>query len=561
MVVKPPPSRLLAMAAMLLAGCTGRIGSNGGGMMPAGLAGPINPGRVVAHRLNNVEYDNTIRDLTGQDTQPSVAFDFPPDTYIEGFDNNADALAAPPLYLEKLQAATEAIVTGALDPSPANAAARARIMVCDPGTTGESACATKILTTFASRAFRRPVQDAEVQGYAGLIGVAKSAGDGFNQGIAAALQAVLLSPRFLFRIEANPPAGTSALLDDYEIASRLSYFLWSTMPDDELLQRAAARGLQEPAAITAEVRRMLADPRSSALVNNLAGEWLGSRELAVEEITLTDVTFDADLRGAMATEASMYLGEMLQGGHAIKELLSSSFAFANGRLAAHYGFPGAASLGTSFTQLPLPDDRRSGGILTQANTLTVTSMRDRTSPTRRGKWVSENLLCNVIPPPPPQVPQLQPQSTTAPTSVRDRLAQHRQKGTICYGCHQYMDPIGLGLEHYDAVGRWRDTDSGAAIDATGNVPISNAPFDGAISLAKAVGDDPRFLDCVVRKLMTYALGRSLVTDGSSPMDDTAGLADIRMRLGSTAASVVDVIQLIATSPAMTMRLGEETSAP
>ena len=162
----------------------------------------------------------------------------------------------------------------------------------------------------------------------------------------------------------------------------------------------------------------------------------------------------------MAAEASLFLGEMFRGGHAVKELLGADFLFANDRLAAHYGLTGAGTLGSALVKLPLTDSRRSGGILTQANTLTVTSMRDRTSPTRRGKWVSENLLCVVIPPPPPMIPQLDPPSTTAPTSVRERLAQHRAKGSSCNGCHQFIDPMGFGLEHFDAVGRWRDTDNG-----------------------------------------------------------------------------------------------------
>jgi hypothetical protein len=262
----------------------------------------------------------------------------------------------------------------------------------------------------------------------------------------------------------------------------------------------------------------------------------------------------------MATEASLFLGEMLTGDHALKELLGADFVFANDRLAAHYGFPNAASLGSAFTKLPLPDARRSAGILTQANTLTVTSMRDRTSPTRRGKWVSENLLCVVIPPPPPMIPQLAPPSTTAPTSVRDRLAQHRAKGSSCNGCHQYIDPLGFGLEHFDPVGRWRDTDAGIAIDATGNVPVTNVAFDGAGSLAGALQDDPRFLDCMIRKLMTYALGRSLVVSppAGSALDDTAGLGDIHARLGSSGSRLAQLIELVATSPAMTMRLGEET---
>ena len=551
------------MATAALAGCTGKIGPAGGGgsgPLPPGAAGPINPGRVVAHRLNNVEYDNTVRDLLGVDLTPSTTYGFPDDAYVEGFDNNADALTAPPLLLEKLETATQAIVDAAMSTAGGNAAIRSRIMVCDPAKAGEAACATQILTAFASRAFRRPVAASDMASYANLIAVAKSMGDGFEQGVAAGLRAILLSPRFLFRIEANPGAGKNAPLDDYEIASRLSYFLWSSMPDDALFARAAGGALHDSAAIVDEVKRMLADAKSAALVDNLAGEWLGTRQLAVQQVTLTDVTFDDALRTAMAGEASMFLGEMLRGGHAIKELLAANFLFANDRLAAHYGLTGAGTLGTTPVKLPLTDSRRGAGILTQANTLTVTSMRDRTSPTRRGKWVSENLLCVVIAPPPPMIPPLDPPSTTAPTSVRDRLAAHRAAGSSCNGCHQYIDPIGFGLEHFDAVGRWRDTDSGVAIDATGNLPGSDAPFDGAVSLAAAVGDDPRFLDCMVRKFMTYAVGRTLVTAPStgSPMDDTAGLADIRAQLGSSAARLDQLIQLIAASPAMTMRIGEES---
>ena len=548
-----------AALALSVTGCTGKIGEPGGSgggstVLPPGLAGPINPGRVVAHRLNNVEYDNTVRDLVGVDLKPSGTYGFPDDAYVEGFDNNADALTVPPLLLEKLETATQAIVTAALSTSAGNAAARARIMICDPAKAGEAASA------FASRAFRRPATAADMASYAKLIDVAESMGDGFEDGIAAALQAILLSPRFLFRVESNPGAGLNAPLDDYEVASRLSYFLWSSMPDDALFARAAGGALHDAGAIASEVTRMLADGRSSALVDNLAGEWLGSRQLTVQQVTLTDVTWDDGLKSAMAAEASLFLGELLRGGHAVKELLGSDFMFANDRLAAHYGLTGTGALGGTLIKLPLTDARRGAGILTQANTLTVTSMRDRTSPTRRGKWVSENLLCVVVPPPPPMIPPLDPPSTTAPMSVRDRLAQHRAKGSSCNGCHQYIDPIGFGLEHFDAVGRWRDTDNGVAIDATGMVPISNAPFDGAVSLAATVGDDPRFLDCMVRKLLTYAVGRTLVTDASSgsPMDDTAGLADIRMKLGSSAGSFARLIELVASSPAMTMRLGEET---
>lgn len=557
----------IAAAAAAMNGCVGivQLDEPIGGetpvmtVLPPGSTAPINPGRVVAHRLNNVEYDNTVRDLLGLKMSPSSTHGFPDDAYVDGFDNNADALTAPPLLLEKLETATQAIVTAALATDAANAAVRNRIMTCDPAKMGEAACATQILSAFASRAFRRPVSAAEVAGYAGLVAIAKSVGDGFEQGIAAGLRAILLSPRFLFRVEANPGNGKTAALDDYEVASRLSYFLWSSMPDDALFSRAAAGGLRDTAAIASEARRMLSDPRSSAIVTNLAGQWLGTRELVVKEVTMPGVTFDDALRTALASEASLFLGELFRGGHTIKELLAADFSFVNDRLASHYGLTGMGTLGATPVKVRVTDARRSAGILTQGNTLTVTSMRDRTSPTRRGKWVSESLLCVTIPAPPPMIPPLETPPTGTASSVRDRLAQHSAKGTTCHSCHQFVDPIGFGLEHFDAVGRWRDNDGGAAIDAKGTLPQTSVTFDGATSLAAAIAGDPRFVDCVVRKLLTYALGRTLVTTppSGSALDDRAGVADIVSRLGSSSGRFDQLIELIATSPAMTMRIGEE----
>src|SRR5450432_2089345 len=417
--------------------------------LPQGMTGPINPGRVTAHRLNKIEYDNTIRDLIGLDLKPSATFGFPDDTYIEGFDNNADALTASPLLLEQYEAAVTAVVQAALDPATTNAAVRGRIVTCDPVKTGEGPCATQILTAFAARAWRRAVVATEIAPYAALVPLAKSLGDGFETGLGAALQAVLLSPKFLFRVEANPGAGKVAALSDYELASRLSYFLWSSMPDDALLTLAAAGTLHAPDELARQVARMVQDPKSASLISNLAGEWLGSRELDVEQITLPDVTFDADLRAAMGQEAELFLRELFTGTHAVTDLLGTSFTFVNQRLATHYGLPGAATMTSAFTRVTLPDDRRSGGVLTQANFLTVNSLRDRTSPTKRGKWVSENLLCVVVPPPPPMIPQLPVQDTTAPTSARARLIVHRMKGATCNACHQLIDPMGLAFEHYD----------------------------------------------------------------------------------------------------------------
>jgi hypothetical protein len=531
------------------------------------LAGPaagsggdatVHPGRVVAHRLNRVEYDNTVRDLLGVEGHPSNEFGFPDDNYIEGFDNNAQALTASPLLLEKYQTAAEAIVTRALDPAAANAARRARIVICDPAKTGAMACVQQILTGFATRAFRRPVTASEIAPYAALLSTASAAGDGFEQAIAVALRAMLLSPKFLFRVEHNPAPSQAAPLDPYEVASRLSYFLWSTTPDDELLQRAANSSLSKSDEIGRQVARMLKDPKANALVDNLAGQWFASRELAVKEITLEGFAFDDALRAAMAQEASLFLGELLRGEQKLGALLDADFAFLNRRLAQHYGVPGADKLSDAFQKVSVTDMQRRGGVLTQANFLTVTSQRDRTSPTRRGKWVSENLLCVVIPPPPPKIPELVPNDQTMPTSVRARLEAHRRKGTTCNGCHMYMDPLGLAFEHYDAVGRYRETDLGAAIDASGEVPITDVHFDGAIDLARLLAADPRVSDCVTRKLLTYALGRGLVMSPApgADIDDVAAVADVETHLLAGGNTLAALVQAIAQSPLMTMRTGE-----
>jgi hypothetical protein len=557
-------------SALVLAGCNGIIGDSPDtttgtdpnvptDKLPAGALGPINPGRVVAHRLNKVEYDNTVRDLIGIDLKPSSQFGFPDDNYVEGFDNNADSLSSSPLLLEKYQAATDGIVGKALDLSPQNAAVRARILSCDPMKLGEAACAGQVVEAFATRAFRRPVSTDEVSSYVTLLATAKSVGDGFEEGVRAALSAVLLSPKFLFRVEKNPGLGNVAPLSDYEIASRLSYFIWSSMPDEELFARAAAKTLHQPDEISLQVERMVKDPKATSFVDNLAGQWLGTRELVVKEITAPDANFDDALRSAMGQEAALFLKEMLSGTQPIQALLGTDFAFVNQRLAQHYGFVGATAYGTDFRKVMLTDDKRAGGILTQANFLTVQSQRDRTSPTKRGKWISENLLCVIVPPPPPKIPQLDPNQSTAPTSARERLALHRQKGSTCNGCHQYIDPLGLALEHYDVVGRWRDTDLGAAIDATGEIPTTGVPFDGAISLANALKNDDRFAACIVRKFLTYALGRSLNLNPQpgDQLDDVAGVGDLTARLASGGSNLSLLVDLIAKSPMMTMRLGEE----
>jgi hypothetical protein len=504
----------------------------------------IEPGRVVAHRLNRVEYNNTVRDLFyGLDLRPADAF--PIDNFAEGFDNNAQELRMSNLLMEKYLDAADKIVAAGF----ANAASRARLVPCDLA--GDATCAQKSLTTFLERAYRRPVAAADTAPYIKLFDLARSNGDNAETGLQLAMRAVLVSPAFLFRVEPDPPKGSSRALGDFEIAARLSYFIWSTMPDDELFAKGRAGVLKSTDEITRQTQRMLADPRASALVDNLAGQWLYGRQ--VPEVTPDPVKFpapqfDAPLRDAMRTEMTMFLREILYGDHSAMELLKANFTFANKRLAQHYGLPEAASLGSEFTKIQNMTTR--GGLLSQGGWLTVTSHSDMTSPVKRGKWMVSELLCEVPPQPPPNVGDLEkvPQVGT----LRQRLAIHTQIEP-CRTCHALLDPMGFGLENFDAIGRWRDTDEGSPVDATGVIPGSTHAFSNPAELAAGLQKDPRFARCLTRKLLTFAIGR-----GMEAVDDPA-LDMLSKQFSSGGYRFKDLVQIITTSPLMTMRGGN--SAP
>ena len=552
-----------ALAGVLLmlvapAGCMGVIlpEPNGGGEdLPAAQPGPdvivetpqtgpiaIEPGRVVAHRLNRLEYDNTVRDLFfGLDLRPADAL--PIDTFAEGFDNNAQELRMSNLLLEKYFDAADKVVAAAFgDPI-----LRGKVVPCDLAADG---CIRTTLSTFAQRAFRRPVTDADLRPYLGLVDLARGQGDSADAGVQLALRAMLVSPLFLYRIEPDPPAGTTRALEGFELASRLSYFLWSSMPDDELFARARTGALHQPETITAEVERMLADGKAAALIDNLAGQWLYTRQLA--EVTPdpglfpADV-FDDDLREAMRQEMHLYLREVLFGDHGALELLRSNFTFTNRRLAQHYGLPDARALPDQLQKVTLTSDRR-GGLLTQGGWLTVTSHPDTTSPTRRGKWILSELLCQTPPSPPPGVGNL-PAAGASGSTLRERLQQHASVEP-CRSCHVLFDPLGLALENYDAIGRWRDTDGGTPIVATGVLPGTDVSFDGPASLALALQNDPRFPRCLTSKLMTFALGRGLEASDAPTVDL------LSRRFADGGYRFRDLVQALAGSPVMTSRGGK-----
>lgn len=396
-----------------------------------------------------------------------------------------------------------------------------RVMIRTPKNRGdEEASARAILEAFASKAYRRPATKAEVERLVKLVGIAQKQGDSFERGIQLAVQAILTSPHFLFRVEIDPdPRNPEAVhfISDYELASRLSYFMWSSMPDEELFAEAKKGTLR--ANVGKQARRMLKDPKSRALVENFAGQWLGIRALrAATPDPGRFPGFDETLRSAMVRETELFFETVLREDRSILEFIDADFTFVNERLAKHYGIDGVK--GSEFRKVNVPGGQR-GGVLTQASILTATSNPTRTSPVKRGKWILENILGTPPPPPPPDVPDLnEGKQAELAGSLRQRMEQHRAK-PICASCHQRMDPLGFGFENYDAIGAWRTADGKFAIDPSGELP-GGKTFKGPAELKgilKARKD--AFARCLAEKMLTYALGRGLESYDRRSVDGVA----------------------------------------
>jgi hypothetical protein len=388
---------------------------------------------------------------------------------------------------------------------------RRRIFQCSPrDASDEEACASRILSTIARRAYRRPVTGAEVQT---LLGFFKSGREeaGFEGGIEAALRRILVSVNFLFRIERDPEgitASSAYRLSDLELASRLSFFLWSSIPDDELLDLAGRRQLSNPGTLERQVRRMLADGRASTLVSNFAGQWLFLRNMrGVTPDPEAFPEFDDNLRDALQKETELFAASIFRDDRSVLDFLTADYTFLNERLARHYGVPGV--YGSHFRRVTLADARRRG-LLGHGSILTVTSYATRTSPVLRGKWLLENILGAPPPPPPPNVPSLpENDESDRPLSVRERLEQHRKNPT-CASCHARMDPLGFALENFDAIGSWRTlSEANTPIDASGALP-DGTKFEGPEELRRLLlsrRDD--FVTTLAEKLLTYAVGRGV----------------------------------------------------
>lgn len=393
---------------------------------------------------------------------------------------------------------------------PGDTPSRRRIFVCQPTKLSEEeGCAERILSTLMRRAYRRPVTGVDLQKPMGFYRESRNA-EGFEAAIETALTAVLMSPQFLFRVEQDP-AGvapkTAYQLSDLELASRLSFFLWSSIPDDELLETAMRGKLSQPGMIEQQVRRMLADPRSRNLVSNFTGQWLYLRNLesATPDLRLFP-DFDDNLRQAFRKETELFFESLLREDRNVLDLLRADYTYLNERLAKHYGIPNV--YGSRFRRVSLDKNSKRGGLLRQGSILTVTSYATRTSPVIRGKWILENLIGTPPPPPLPNVPALKDNTVSATLSVRERLAEHRTND-VCASCHNMMDPTGFSLENFDAVGRWRTLEEGKPIDVTGGLP-DGSTFEGVSGLEQGLLNRPElFVGTLTEKLLTYALGRGV----------------------------------------------------
>jgi hypothetical protein len=386
-------------------------------------------------------------------------------------------------------------------------ASRSRVFVCRPANSrDEEPCARRILATIARRAYRRPVTNEDLQPLLAFFKTGR-AGGGFDAGMEMALERILVGPEFLFRVERDPAdasPGTGYRLTDLELASRLSFFLWSSIPDDELLGLAEQGKLREPGVLERQVRRMLADSRSGALVTNFASMWLYLRNL---RLTTPDPDafpeFDENLREAFARETELFFESMLREDRSVTDLVNADYTFLNERLARHYGIPNV--YGSHFRRVKLSDPVR-GGLLTHSSILTVTSYANRTAPTIRGKWILENILGAPPPPPPPNVPSLADGKDTQGLTMRQRMELHRAN-PVCATCHARMDPLGFALENFDAIGRWRTREGKSAIDPSGALP-DGFKFEGPAGLREALlTKEEEIVGAVTEKLLIYALGR------------------------------------------------------
>ena len=484
------------------------------------------------------------------DTELRLALPAGDHVFRAGFINDDFVKTVPEkeLYNSKKNKFLNSITFVGPFPAKVEKASRKKILICDPNT--GAACVDKILSTLARRAYRRPVTKAEVASLAKFVAMAKAEGQSVEQGIQLAIQAILVSPHFLFRIERDlDPTDPSKVhkISDLELASRLSYFLWTSMPDDELLSIAESGKLRQPGVLESQVKRMLADERSSALADNFAGQWLETRNL--DSITPDPKKFPEwgpELRDSMKTETRMFFESILRENRPLSEFLDAKYTFLDERLAKHYGIEGVS--GGTFRRVELTTDQR-GGLLSHASILSISSYPTRTSPVIRGKYLLQNFLGAPPPAPPPDVPTLDEEAVGNAGSLRQQLEKHRSNAT-CASCHNRMDVLGFGLENYDAIGKWRTMDGKFPVDVSGTFPNGKSfstPAEMKVLLKEEL---PDFARCIIEKMLTYSLGRGL------EKYDRKTIEEIGRRLSASGYQFQTLISEIVQSLPFQSRRGE-----
>ncbi|WP_160164531.1 DUF1592 domain-containing protein [Pedosphaera parvula] len=490
---------------------------------------PKDPGRVLIHRLSKTEYNCTVRDLLGVDSNP--ADKFPTEGGGGGgFDNNADTMFIPPILMERyLAAATEIL----------DAAHHDKIFFAKKNIfNSDRATAKKIIAHFALQGFRRPAQKEEVDRLLSIYDTARKQGQDYEAAVKTALKGILVSPKFLFRVEQDRESSQPYPVSDYELASRLSYFLWSSMPDDELFALASKNKLHEPAVLEQQVQRMLRDRKSKVFSDSFAGQWLRVRELktSAQPDTNKFPEYTPALRDAMYAEVIEFFNSVVQEDRSVMDILDANYTYLNEDLAQLYGIDGVH--GRELQKVELKDANR-GGVLGMSAVLTMTSYPLRTSPVLRGKWVLEQILGTPPPPPPPLVQSLPPNDHPVDgLTLRQQLEKHRSNPN-CAGCHSKMDPLGFGLENFDAIGRWRAEIEQKPVDASGVMP-SGEKFTGPAELKKVLlnrKDD--FARNLTEKMLAYALGRGLeYYDVPTVKEITKKLAESNYRSSVLIAEIV-----------------------
>jgi hypothetical protein len=495
-----------ATGSGMVTGVGGGVAGGSGGSAPVVYTPPDSPGTIVMRRLSAAEYDNTIRDLLFTTKPASASYPLPTDGSDTEFSNIGSALSLTPDDAGRYEAAAYGLVDELL----ADTARKSKVVTCNIDTGGD-ACATQVLKSFARRAWRRPVTDDEAKGLVGPMAVAKQVGATPIQGLRYALASVLLSPYFVFKVErdADPASTSPRRLNGHELATRLSYALWATMPDAALFAEADGDRLSTDEQIAAQVDRMLSDPKADALVDSFSAEWLDFRDLETHNVDLKVVpTYTAALGTAMKAEAGRFFEEFLKVDMPVTKMLDGGFTFVDATLAAHYGLPSpSTSTAGELARVDLTGGNRIG-LLTMGAYLLSTSKDTRTATVLRGQYIYNRLLCGSLQFPGIMVPPL-PED---PNLTGRQAAEQHASNPGCAGCHMIMDQLGFAFEKFDGIGAYREMEAGQSIRTDGQIPdaAGGYKFDGAVDLSHQIASDARFVPCVTSKFMTFGIGRQFL---------------------------------------------------